>query len=123
MEFLLDTHALLYLLSEPERLNAGLLSELQERQVYVSAVTIWEISIKVGLSKLELPDDFFDCVAELEIDELSITHAHAREVLELERIHSDPFDRMIIAQARVENLVIVTNDSQIQQYAKIHTRW
>jgi PIN domain nuclease of toxin-antitoxin system len=121
--FLLDTHALLYLLSEPERLNTSLLSELQERQVYVSAVTIWEISIKVGLSKLELPHNFFECVEELEFDELSITHAHAREVLELEKIHSDPFDRMIIAQARVENLVIVTNDSLIQQYAGIHTRW
>jgi PIN domain nuclease of toxin-antitoxin system len=123
MECILDTHALIYLLNEPERLSSGLISELKNAEVYVSAATIWEISIKVGLSKLKLPSDFFEYVEDLEFEELPISSAHSRKISDLEPIHTDPFDRIIVAQALVENLEIVTNDSMIPRYAGVSVRW
>ena len=123
MEFLLDTHALIYLLSEPEQISEDLRSELEKGQVYISAASTWEIAIKVGLSKLTIPPNFFDFLRELEFEELPVTTAHTVEIMKLEQIHADPFDRMLIAQARIENLTIVTNDRMIKRYTEIQTRW
>jgi PIN domain nuclease of toxin-antitoxin system len=123
MDFLLDTHALLYLLSEPIKIPNGLRAELETARLYLSAACTWEIAIKVRLSKLTIPPHFFDALDELNLIELPITTRHTREVMTLEQIHSDPFDRILIAQARTERLTIVTNDPLIARYPEVQVRW
>ncbi len=85
-------------------------------EVYFSAASVWEIGLKVGKDKLRIDGDF---VALLEADgfeQLSVTTAHAARSLTLPAMHGDPFDRMLIAQALVEGLVLATHDPVIAQY-------
>jgi len=82
----------------------------------VSAATAWEISIKQALGNLELEGDLEKEVREQGFGLLPITFAHAAEVLRLPAIHRDPFDRMLVAQARVENLQLLTTDPHILRY-------
>jgi len=85
-------------------------------QVYISAVSTWEISIKKALGKLSAPDDMDAIVEEEDFDKLPITLFHGDQAGILPRHHKDPFDRMLIAQAQTEGLVIVTNDEEITRY-------
>lgn len=123
MEYLLDTHALLYLLCEPAKISPELLEELKTGSVYLSVVSFWEIAIKSSLGKLRLPKGFYTRVEELQFDELAITSNHTRELTNLEPIHSDPFDRMLVAQARHETLTLVTNDPHVAKYSGIQVVW
>lgn len=84
--------------------------------VYFSAVSAWEISIKQTLGKLQAPDDVADEVRRLRFVELPITVAHAVAVRSLPLLHADPFDRLLVAQAKVERLHLVTRDEAIKQY-------
>ncbi len=84
--------------------------------VYVSAATIWEIEIKRALSKLNMPDDTAGLVDKSGFKRLAISYEHAREAGRLPLLHGDPFDRMLIAQARVEGLTLATTDQLIQRY-------
>lgn len=88
-----------------------------EALVHVSAATIWEVSLKAALGKIDLRDA--DLVAEIAANrfvELPITSHHARAAAGLPRHHDDPFDRMLIAQARLEGLTLVSRDSRFQDY-------
>jgi PIN domain nuclease of toxin-antitoxin system len=86
-------------------------------QVFVSCATIWEISIKQAIGRLVFPIEQFEDVARrMGFDILLIRPAHAILAGSLPRHHADPFDRMLIAQARVENLVLVSTDSMIARY-------
>jgi PIN domain nuclease of toxin-antitoxin system len=84
--------------------------------VYVSAASAWEITIKSALGKLHTTRRPHQAIAEGGFDELPITVEHAEAVEQLAKHHGDPFDRLIIAAARVEDLTIVTNDAQFQHY-------
>lgn len=119
MNLLLDTHVLLWWLDDP-----GLLAEKArnaiaqgDNMVFVSAAVAWEIAIKKALGKLEAPDDLQEAMAAERFLPLPITIPHALAVTSLPAIHQDPFDRIQIAQARLENLILVTRDGFIQQYA------
>ncbi len=118
MNLLLDTHALLWwldanpLLSEKAKLYIADGGNL----VFVSAVVIWEIRIKQALGKLEIPSNFRQVLDQQPFEMLAITAEHAHAVGDLPSIHQDPFDRMLIAQAKVEGFAIVTRDSIVQQY-------
>lgn len=84
--------------------------------VLVSSATIWEIEIKRTLHKLEAPDDLAGLVDESGFEHLDISHEHAREAGRLPLHHGDPFDRMLIAQARLEGLTLATADPEIRRY-------
>ena len=123
MNLLLDTSALLWWLAGSNRLGQRARDAIADpkNRVYLSAASAWEIAIKVGLGKLEvLPDLASWLPAELAANRftpLPIDLRHALEVERLPRHHSDPFDRLLIAQAATEGLVIVTGDAQFEQYA------
>ena len=84
--------------------------------VYLSAVVIWEITIKTGLGKLSIPKNWYEKAYQEPFMQLSITHDHAYQVGTLPDIHRDPFDRLLIAQAQVEGLTLITKDTIIPKY-------
>lgn len=119
MRLLLDTHALLWSLDETHRLPAGL-SELlvsSGHVVFVSAVATWEAAIKAAVGRLDYPSpDLAGAIAQAGFHELPITIAHSLEVRHLPPIHRDPFDRLLIAQARHEGLTLVARDPVFRRY-------
>jgi PIN domain nuclease of toxin-antitoxin system len=84
--------------------------------IFVSSVSIWEISIKKGKGNLIVPDNFKDFLEHEDFTELNITHEHASHTLKLPQHHADPFDRMLISQAVVENLTLISTDNKISRY-------
>jgi len=118
LRLLLDTHALLWALADDPHLTAGVRDLIVDSdiEVFVSAASAWEITIKQGLGKLRAPDDLPAQLVAARFEALPITVEHAVAVLDLPDHHRDPFDRMLIAQARVEGLTIVTHDPQIGRY-------
>lgn len=119
MKLLLDSHAFLWWLAEDPKLGKEAREAVADPSstVLVSAATVWELAIKAALGKLDL--DGADLVEEIEANgfiELPMTARHAQAAATLPRHHDDPFDRMLIAQARVEGLTIVTRDSAFGAY-------
>lgn len=118
MRLLLDTHVLLWWLAGHPSLSRAATAEIRRgADVFVSAATAWEIAIKQALGKLEGPADV---IAEVETEQfraLPITLRHAVTAGALPRHHADPFDRMLVAQAQVEDLTLVTSDQQLHRYA------
>jgi PIN domain nuclease of toxin-antitoxin system len=118
VRLLLDTHFLLWWLADDPALGeqGRELISTAENLVLFSAASIWEIRIKQAIGKLDLPDDFANALAEQAFEPLAVTVAHAHAVTELPLLHRDPFDRMLIAQARVEQLTILTRDRIFGEY-------
>jgi len=119
VKLLLDSHAFLWWLAEDPKLGAEARQAVAAPSsvIHVSAATVWELSIKAALGKLDL--DGADLVEEIEENdflELPMTARHSLAAAALPRHHEDPFDRMLIAQARIEGLTIVTRDSAFRQY-------
>lgn len=119
MNLLLDTHVYLWWLVDDPRIGACARESIAEPrwQVHVSAATVWEIAIKSALGRLTL--DGTEAVSELEPNaflELPIRAEHAARAGALPAIHSDPFDRMLIAQAQSERLTLVTADRRFIEY-------
>ncbi len=118
MSLLLDTQVLLWCLSDPKRLapKARRRIESAGQVVLVSVVSAWEIEIKRARGKLEAPNDLDLQLAEKRFSELALRLPHVAELSSLPNLHRDPFDRMLIAQARVEQLTLVTADEHIRSY-------
>lgn len=115
---LLDTHVLLWWLTDSEELGTKAKEAIADpnNQVYVSAASTWEISIKRSLGKLQAPDDMSRFIEEEGFTSLPITPYHGDQAGQLPDLHKDPFDRMLIAQAQAEGLVIITHDEAVTQY-------
>lgn len=115
---LLDTHTFLWWLNDDAKLGSKAREALRnpKNNVYVSAATGWEISIKKALGKLEAPDDINTIVEEERFLQLPITLLHGEKAGQLPLHHRDPFDRMLIAQAQAEGLTIVTADRYFTNY-------
>lgn len=115
---LLDTHVVLWVVSNPERLGDRARHRIEDprNQVYVSVASVWEIAIKSAIGKIEAPPHFIDRLRFEGYRELRITFAHAEQAARLPPIHRDPFDRMLVAQSLVEDLTLVTADARIRQY-------
>jgi PIN domain nuclease of toxin-antitoxin system len=122
MRVLLDTHLLLWALSAPSKVPARARKLLNDANVYVSAASIWEISIKSALGKLSAdPHEVLAALEPAGFLTLPISGEHAARVVSLPPIHRDPFDRLLIAQALTEPMVLLTNDGTLSGYGDIVT--
>ncbi|HET8661434.1 MAG TPA: type II toxin-antitoxin system VapC family toxin [Micromonosporaceae bacterium] len=117
MSLLLDTHVVLWGLTGDPRLGDDFLDRLRhDPDIFVSPVTVWEITIKQAAGKLDGPSDLAERVRDMGFRELPVTHAHAIAAGRLPGHHRDPFDRMLVAQAVTEDLTLATRDLDIQRY-------
>lgn len=119
MKLLLDSHAFLWWLAENPKLSAEARQAIADPAsiVHVSAATVWELSIKAVLGKLDLDGaDLAEEIQENDFIELPMTARHSVAAATLPRHHEDPFDRMLIAQAQLEGLTIVTRDAAFRDY-------
>lgn len=118
MNLLLDAHAVLWWLSDDPALSDEARAAIAdpENTVFLSAVVVWEIRIKQSIGKLDLPNDFGVVLNRQPFTELPVTVDHAHTIAELPAVHRDPFDRMLVAQAMVEHMAIVTRDESIADY-------
>jgi PIN domain nuclease of toxin-antitoxin system len=119
VRLLLDTHVLLWWLSDDRKLaNSG--SQIianPDNDVLVSSASVWEISIKTGLGRLEIElDDLENAIARNGFRSLPIGFRHALTAGRLPNVHRDPFDRMLVAQASVEELRVVSHDRVFERY-------
>jgi PIN domain nuclease of toxin-antitoxin system len=119
---LLDTHVFLWWLSDDKQLGEQARTVIMDDQneVYVSAVSGWEISIKREMGRLSAPDNLDALVEEAGFMHLPVTFFHGEQAGNLPVHHRDPFDRMLVAQAQAEGLTIVTGDKIITLYG-VHT--
>ncbi|MGD0830048.1 MAG: type II toxin-antitoxin system VapC family toxin [Terracidiphilus sp.] len=122
MRLLLDTHVFLWWDAEawrlPDELCAAIASP--QNEVLVSAVTVWEIAIKRTLGKLSFGRSVGKAIEKHGFLPLPITVEHAERAGELPQLHRDPYDRLLVAQAQLEGLVLATVDDQILRYAVPH---
>ncbi|MBK7001131.1 MAG: type II toxin-antitoxin system VapC family toxin [Rhodoferax sp.] len=121
MKFLLDTHLLLWAAGEPQRLSAkarALIND-SENALFFSAASLWEITIKNSLGRVDFVVDarlLRRGLLDNQYAELAITSAHAVFVDKLPPLHKDPFDRILVAQASVEGITLLTADTRVSQY-------
>lgn len=117
MKLLIDTHILLWWLADDDRLPKGPREAVNTAaEVRFSTASVWEIAIKRTLGRLTVPEDYLDAVDAGEIDLLPITGQHAEIAGALPRHHEDPFDRMLVAQAKADDLTLVTADRRLTDY-------
>ena len=118
MTLLLDTHVLLWWLDDHPTLSKKAKAVIADGKnlVFVSAVVIWEIRIKQALGKLQIPKNFRKVLGDQPFEMLDITVEHAHAVGDLPAHHRDPFDRMLVAQAKVEGLTLMTRDTRLKKY-------
>ena len=122
MGYLLDTHTIMWYVGNspnPLSLNMKELISNNENYIYLSSVSLWEIAIKVNLGKLTLSltfDKFLDRIMNSDFNILQIENEYLRKLADLPFLHKDPFDRLLIATAVAENLVIITADESIHKY-------
>ena len=118
MRLLLDTHAFLWWCGDDPRL--GDVERLAIRdganEVFLSAASVWEMAIKQALGRLQVPERASAAVARLGFESLPIAFAHAEAAAVLPPLHRDPFDRLLVAQARTEGLTLVTRQLPIRAY-------
>ncbi len=117
MRCLLDTHTLLWARSAPDLLSADAVAILQspDNALYVSVASLWECAIKSSIGKLDVPKDFFQIVSQdYRLLEIEVPHIELSAHLPMH--HRDPFDRMLVAQAQLGGLTLITRDRTIAKY-------
>lgn len=121
MRLLLDTHIIIWSVSAPERLSKKTQRYITDAEtIYVSAASIWEISTKIQLNKLQLNlAAFVQEIESIGVQSLDISWKHAQVIKELPLYHRDPFDRILVAQAMSEPLTLLTNDATLPQYSEL----
>lgn len=121
MNLLLDTHTFLWW--DEDKLPKSVVRRIQSAdEVYVSAVSAWEVAIKAALGKITVRESFATAVADYGFAPLAISLDHADAVRSLPMHHRDPFDRLLVAQAQLEGLTLVTRDASIALY-DVPTTW
>jgi len=125
-KYLLDTHFLIWVMNTPKNISKKTIEIIKNKgnKVFVSQVSLWEIAIKQKIGKLEFLDSLESFKEDIEnagFEYLRIDDAHIFETLkiELKSEHKDPFDRLLIAQAKTENLVLITDDQKFKLYNEI----
>ena len=128
MKYLLDTHAFLWFVLDDNRISTKAKSIIKDSKnlIYFSAASAWEMAIKTKLNRLRIKDDLESFIIEQlstnSFVPLSITISHSTYTERLPQILKDPFDRLIIAQSKLENLPLISNDKKIRNY-KITLVW
>jgi len=118
VNLLIDTHVALWALSSPDRMAPDVREMLRDpaHLIHVSAVTVWEVEIKRAIGKLSAPEGFAGECLDRGFDPLPIELAHAERAGRLPPHHADPFDRMLVAQALEEDLILVSDDRALGAY-------
>jgi PIN domain nuclease of toxin-antitoxin system len=127
MNYLLDTHTLIWFLNGDKKLSKTALSLIEDtdNKKFVSIGSLWEIAIKIGLKKLEFNgtiSEIIDLVEQNDFEIIPISIAHIAEYEGLAFVHRDPFDRLLVVQAMVEDLTVMTRDENIPRY-NVKTQW
>ena len=128
MNYLLDTHTFLWFLEGNNSLSfkARIIIENADNTIYVSIASIWEIAIKISISKLKLSVNLEEVKTEIvknNFEILPLDFEHIIELTNLEQIHKDPFDRIIISQAISEKCTIISKDSNFDFYKNVNVLW
>ena len=122
MKLLLDTQCWLWWFAQPERLNSDAIAQIDDEtnEIWLSVASVWEMGIKVAIGKLPLPEPLDSYISsrmmQLGAKSLAITATHAVQVSALPLHHRDPFDRMLIVQAQMEDMMLVSGDLMFRQY-------
>lgn len=118
MRLLTDTHAALWLLAEDERLSPRAAEHLTDpsNEVLLSAAVVWEVAIKRSLGKLDAPEGFARLLLDAGAIPLAVSIEHAEAVRSLPWHHRDPFDRLLVVQASIEDAVLVSGDADLGAY-------
>ncbi len=118
MRFLLDTHIVYWARVQPHFLPPHIADTLlnPNYEIYYSVICPWELAIKEAKKKIHLPEAFFSTFADTGFDVLAITDKHVEALRKLPRLHGDPFDRMLAAQAASENMTLITHDKRLASY-------
>jgi PIN domain nuclease of toxin-antitoxin system len=129
VKLLLDTQCWLWWFAQPERLSEEAITNIvdETNELWFSVASIWEIGIKVAIGKLPLPespDSYISSrMGQLGVRSLEITATHALRAASLPLHHRDPFDRMLIAQAQLEDMLLVSADAMLRQYSDVSILW
>ena len=116
MQVILDTHVLLWAVLNDPRLSDTQARAISEGEVYISSASVWEIGIKRTIGKLDIPNELFEIAVDAGCRPLPISWAHAEAAGALPLHHTDPFDRILVAQARYEGLSLASSDTKLGAY-------
>ncbi|MFM9837958.1 MAG: type II toxin-antitoxin system VapC family toxin [Cyclobacteriaceae bacterium] len=122
MNYLLDTHVLLWAINEPAKLSVSIKEKIQDTKngCYVSIVSLWEIAIKISIKKLSVEMeliDLFEIIGKSQFEILNLNQSAILQVAQLPFHHNDPFDRVLISQAQTNNLTLLTKDKAFASYS------
>ena len=118
MRLLLDTHTMIWVFSAPRLLSAQARDAIsaEDNEVFVSVISPWEVAIKRSKRRLRAPDDLGDAVETHQFQLLPVMLRHTKAIDSLPNHHGDPFDRMLVAQAIIDGLTLVTSDRALRRY-------
>jgi len=118
MNYLLDTHIILWWLTDPNQIapKARKIISDRKQKIYLSSASFWEMAIKKSIGKLTLPNNILEILIHTGFELLPITTQEALSVADLPLLHMDPFDRMLIMQAKLNDLVFITRDEKLTDY-------
>jgi len=116
VDYLIDTHVLLWWLTDNPRLNGNCREILSKKPVWCSVVSLWEIMIKEQIGKITIPETFMSDIKGYGFIWLDVDFKHVDCLRSLPMVHKDPFDRILVSQALTEDLVLITADSTLRKY-------
>jgi PIN domain nuclease of toxin-antitoxin system len=124
MRYLLDTHVVLWWLTEPDKIHTKAKKIIQDRsnEILISSASFWEIAIKKSIGRLTMPHNLLETTAIEGFKVLPIMPEECIGVADLPLLHADPFDRLLVMQAKLYDLVIITRDDKIAEYPTITVR-
>lgn len=118
MKYLLDTHVLLWWLVDPKKIRDASRIIIQDKtnEIFISSASFWELAIKKSLGRITLPHNLIEAVALEGFKALPIMPEEGLGIVDLPTHHADPFDRLLIIQAKLNDLILITNDAKIMEY-------
>ena len=118
MQYLLDTHVILWWLEDPKKISAKARNIIADKKntIFVSSVSIWEMAIKKDLGRLNIPTNILSVLKSDNMQILPLNAEDSLGIMDLSKIHNDPFDRILVSQAKINDLIFITKDQKILEY-------